>query len=54
MARTLANYTFIILLNQVIATDLRWKINGTVILRISQVCEQRGDAMINALFWDAA
>ena len=33
-------------------TYLRYKLNGSVVLRVSQVCPQRGDAMVNALFFD--
>ena len=31
---------------------LRFKLRGSAVLRVGQVCSQRGDAMINALFWD--
>lgn len=31
---------------------LRFKLRGSVVLRVRQLCAQRGDAMINALFWD--
>ena len=31
---------------------LRFKLRGSVALRVRQLCAQRGDAMINALFWD--
>lgn len=31
---------------------LRFKLRGSVVLRVRQLCSQRGDAMINALFWD--
>jgi hypothetical protein len=33
---------------------LRFKLRGSVVLRVRQLCSQRGDAMINALFWDDA
>lgn len=31
---------------------LRYKLQGSVVLRVAQLCSQRGDAMLNALFWD--
>ena len=31
---------------------LRYNLSGPVVVKVSQLCEQAGDAMLNALFFD--
>lgn len=31
---------------------IRYRLSGSVVVRVSQMCGQRGDAMVNAIFFD--